>query len=229
MLVQAGASPTGRSFAAEFAEVIFSTHLTLKEGLEFYAGVKGEAENLGGNPDHVKVLPGLMVMVAPSEAEADEKFEFLQSLIHPQGALEILSFTLGGADLSKYDLDGPLPDLPVNTKGSQSSFATTVNLARVENLTIRQLAYRMATARQRIFIKGTPARVADHMEDWFLKGAADGFDVLPPYLPGSLNDFVDLLIPELQRRGLFRKEYTGRTLRDHLGLPRPASRYAATA
>ena len=226
VLVQAGASATGRGFAAEFGEVIFSTHLTLPEAQEFYTDVKGRARALGRNPEHIKVLPGLMVMVAPTETEAKEKLDYLQSLIHPKVALEILSFTLGGADLSGYDLDGPLPELPMDPGGSQSSFATTVNLAREHKLTIRQLAYRMAASRQRVLITGSPAQIVDHMEHWFTNGAADGFNILPPYLPGCLDDFVQLVIPELQRRGLFRTEYTGRTLREHLGLPRTKSRYA---
>ena len=226
VLVQAGASPAGRGFAAEFADIIFSTHLTIRESLEFYAEVKAKAESLGRNPQHLTVLPGLMVVVGRTEAEANEKLEFLQSLVHPKVALEILSMALGGADLSDYDLDGPLPDLSANVQGSQSSAATVINLARVQNLTIRQLAYRMASARQRMVVTGSPVQVADHMEEWFRKGAADGFNVLPPYLPGGLNDFVDLVIPELQRRGLFRKEYAGTTLREHLGLPRPKASYA---
>ena len=131
---------------------------------------------------------------------------------------------MGGVDLSPYPQDGPLPDLPPNS--SQSAFETVMKLAREENLTIRQLGIRLAAARQRLFVTGTPEHIVDVMEEWFTNGAADGFNILPPYLPGSLNDFVELVIPELRRRGLFRTEYEGRTLRENLRIPRPAGRYA---
>ena len=226
VLVQAGSSDTGRGFAAEFGELIFTAHLTLADAQQFYADLKGRAAALGRTPAHIKILPGLMPLVGKTEAEAEEKFALLQSLIHPIVAREILSFTLGGHDLSPYPFDGPLPDLP-EPNASKSSFHTTMKLARTENLTIRQLALRIAAARQRAFIKGTPAQIADQMEQWFKEDGADGFNILPPYMPGALNDFVDLVIPELQRRGLFRTEYEGRTLRENVGLPRPQSRYAS--
>ena len=225
VMVQAGASPTGIAFAAEYGEAIFTAHLTFAEAKAYYDELKGKAADLGRNPDHVVVLPGLSVLVAKTAAEAEEKFDYLQSLIHPIVAREVLSFTLGGVDLSPYDMDGPLPEL-VPPPGATSSFTTTTKLARDEKLSIRQLALRIAAARQRVFIKGTPSQVVDHMEDWFRRGALDGYNLLPPYLPGALDDFVDLVVPELQRRGLFRTEYEGRTLRENLGLPRPVSRYA---
>jgi FMN-dependent oxidoreductase (nitrilotriacetate monooxygenase family) len=159
VLVQAGASETGRAFASEFAETIFTAHLTMVEAKEFYDDVKGQAAARGRNPDHIKVLPGLSVLVGRTEEEAEEKHAVLQSMVHPQVALEILSFTLGNADLSGYPLDGPVPDLPEVTQGSRTAFRTTMNLARSENLTIRELAMRMATARNRIFIKGTAEKI----------------------------------------------------------------------
>jgi alkanesulfonate monooxygenase SsuD/methylene tetrahydromethanopterin reductase-like flavin-dependent oxidoreductase (luciferase family) len=173
----------------------------------------------------MKIMPGLSTVIGRTEAEATEKFDYLQSLTHPIVAREILSLILGGIDLSSYSLDGPLPeDLP-QTNASVSSFNATVSLARRENLTIRQLALRMAGARGKSVIKGTPESIADQMEDWFRNSGCDGFNVMPPYLPGGLNDFVDLVVPELQRRGLFRTEYEAKTLRGNLGLARPASRY----
>ena len=219
VLVQAGASETGRRFAAEFAEVVFSAHLSLEEAQTYYADIKRLAVERGRDPDSIKVLPGFSPLVGHDDADADKKFEALQSLVHPLVAREYVAMALK-ADLSGYSLDEPLPDLPL-PNGSHSSFQTTMALARRENLTIRQLGMRMAAARQRAFVKGSPQRIADHMESWFRNGAADGFNIMPPILPGSLNDFVELVIPELRKRGLVREEYEGSTLRDHLGLTRP--------
>ena len=225
VLVQAGASDTGRAFAASFAEVIFTAHLTRGEACEFYADMKERVAAAGRSPESVVVMPGLSYIVGQTEAEAKAKHEYLQSLIHPIVAREILSFTLGDVDLKPYDIDGPLPQLP-EPKGSISAFNTAVKLARDEKLTIRELALRMATARQRFHVTGTPEQIADIMQDWYENGAADGFNMLPPYLPGALDDFVELVVPELQRRGIFRREYEGTTLRENLGLERPAGRYA---
>jgi alkanesulfonate monooxygenase SsuD/methylene tetrahydromethanopterin reductase-like flavin-dependent oxidoreductase (luciferase family) len=141
-------------------------------------------------------------------------------------AREALSLALSQTDLSKYDLDGPVPDLPAPVNTSQGSFKTTMAWIRSENLTIRQAAMRMATSRNRVFVKGSAKQIADHLEEWFVKEAADGFNIMPSYMPGALNDFVDLVVPELQRRGLFRTSYEGKTFRDRLGLARPESRYA---
>jgi N-acetyl-S-(2-succino)cysteine monooxygenase len=216
VLVQAGSSPTGRDFAAEFAEVIFTAHLTLADAKGFYGDLKARVAARGRDSDHVKILPGLSYIVAESDSEARAKFDYLQSLIHPMVARELVGMTLG-TDISAYDMDGPLPDLPP-PNGAQSTFEAVTRLARRENLTIRQLGMRLAAGRQRLHVNGTPVQIADLMEEWFAGGAADGFNILPPYLPGALNDFVDSVIPELQRRGLFRTEYEGRTLRENLGL-----------
>ena len=144
-------------------------------------------------------------------------------------AREILSTVLGNVDLTPYDFDGPLPDNLPMSNASQSTFKYVTELAKKDNLTMRQIAQVVAGARAKIGGQGTPKQIADHMEEWFVEEAADGFNIMPPYLPGALDDFVELVIPELQRRGLFRTEYAGRTLREHLGLPRPPSRYAARA
>lgn len=228
VIVQAGTSDDGMDIAARFAEVIFSAHWSIEACRKYSQEVKGRAaEKFGRKPDHLKVMPGLSCFVARTESEANEKYEYMQSLIHPVVAREILSTILGGFDLAKFPFDGPMPEVPIAVDGSQSTMKAALDMAREENLTIRQLALRVAGARGKNVIRGTPAQIADVMEEWFEKEACDGFNVMPPFLPGSLNDFVDLVIPELQRRGLFRTEYTGRTFREHLGLPRPASRYAA--
>jgi alkanesulfonate monooxygenase len=157
-------------------------------------------------------------------SEAEEKLQEMQEMIDPVVAQAILGTVLGYVDLSNYDMDGPLPDLP-ETNASKSTVDELTTMAREEKLTIRELAMRVAGARGKFVLTGTPSHIADFMEDWLTNDGADGFNILPPVLPASLNEFVDLVIPELQRRGLFRTEYEGTTLRENLGLKRPISRY----
>jgi alkanesulfonate monooxygenase len=224
IIVQAGTSEAGKQVSAEFGEVIFSAPLTLDAAKATYADLKSRMTRFGRHPDHMKILPGLSTVVGRTEAEAVERHEYMQSLIHPIVAREILSTVLGGVDLSGYSLDDRLPDLP-QSNASQSTFQYVTEMARRENLTIRQIALRVAGARGKSVVRGSPQQIADVMEEWFVNEACDGFNIMPPYLPGALDDFVHLVIPELQRRGLFRTEYEGRTLRENLGLPRPESRY----
>jgi alkanesulfonate monooxygenase len=224
VIVQAGTSEAGKQVSAEFAECIFSAPLSFESAKATYADLKGRMARFGRDPDHMKILPGLSTVVGRTEAEAQEKHEHLQSLIHPMVCREILSTVLGGVDLSGYSLDDPMPDVP-KSNASQSTFEHVMEMARRENLTIRQVALRVGGARGKHVVRGSPQQIADMMEEWFLGEACDGFNIMPPYLPGALDDFVELVIPELQRRGLFRTEYEGRTLRENLGLPRPESRY----
>jgi FMN-dependent oxidoreductase (nitrilotriacetate monooxygenase family) len=227
VIVQAGTSDDGMDVAARFAEVIFSANLTIDTCQKYFKEVKTRAQDkFGRNPDHLKVMPGLSPYVGRTEAEAKEKYDYQNSLMHPIVAREILSTVLGGVDLTPYDFDGPLPDNLPMSNASQSTFKYVTDLAKKDNLTMRQIAQVVAGARAKLVMVGTPKQLADQMEQWYVEEAADGFNIMPPYLPGALNDFVELVIPELQSRGLFRTEYTGRTLREHLGLPRPASRYA---
>jgi len=229
VIVQAGGSEDMIKVAAEFAEVIFCAPLTLAAAQKFYAGLKGRVAGHGRAPAQVKIMPGLSAIIGRTQAEAEEQYAYLQSLIHPVVAREILSLVLGSVDLSAYPLDGPFPeDLPLSN-ASQSTFQYVIDMARSENLTLRQVAMRVAGARGKSVVRGSPTQVADHMEQWFKESACDGFNLMPPFLPGGLDDFVALVLPELQRRGLFRTEYEGRTLREHLGLERPASRYAGAA
>jgi len=227
VIVQAGGSDDMIGVAAEFAEVIFCAPLTLEAAQTFYATLKGKLSAFGRSPDEMKIMPGLSAVIGRTDAEAKENYDYLNSLVHPIVAREILSMVLGNVDLTPYPFDGPLPENLPHTNASQSIFANVTEMARRENLTIRQVAMRVAGARAKAVIHGSPQTVADIMEEWFRKDGCDGFNIMPPFLPGALDDFVDLVIPELQRRGLFRREYQGKTLRENLGLTRPESRYAS--
>jgi len=229
VIVQAGGSDDMIAVAAEFAEVIFCAPLTLAAAQSFYSTLKGQLAGYGRAPDDMKILPGLSTVIGRTDAEAKESYEQLNALIHPIVAREILSMVLGNVDLSSYPFDGPLPENLPRSNASQSIFQQVTEMARREKLTIREVATRVAGARAKAVIYGSPQTIADYMEEWFRNDGCDGFNLMPPFLPGGLDDFVDLVIPELQRRGLFRTEYEGRTLRENLGLKRPASRYAKPA
>jgi len=222
VIVQAGASDAGRQLAAETAEVIFGAGGSMGYAREFYADVKGRMEKIGRDRDHLKVLPGAFVVVGDTVAEAREKRARLDSLVHYDSAIASLSIALG-TDVSKFDPDGPLPEIP-ETNASKSGRERVIDLAARDNLTVRQLAQRVGGFSGLAFV-GTPVTIADQMEEWFFSEACDGFNVMFPYLPGGLDDFVDRVVPELQKRGLFRREYEGQTLRENLGLPRPANRF----
>jgi FMN-dependent oxidoreductase (nitrilotriacetate monooxygenase family) len=225
VLIQAGKSEPAREVSARVADAVFTSQTCIEDAQEFYADVKGRLAKFGRHPDDLKIMPGVAIFTGRTAAEAEDKYERLYSLINPQSALALLKERLGGVDLSGHDLDGPVPEMKGNDV-RMSNPPELARLARRENLTIRQLAYRYAAARSHWMVRGSFTDVADQLEAWFKGKAADGFNILPQMLPGALNDFVDLVVPELQRRGLFRTEYQGRTLRDHLGLKRPPSRYA---
>ncbi|GLU39882.1 MULTISPECIES: LLM class flavin-dependent oxidoreductase [Pseudomonas] len=226
VVVQAGSSETGRELAAQTAEVVFTAQTSLAAARDFYADLKGRMARHGRRPDELKVMPGVYVVVADSEAEAQEKQEAFQELVEPQVGVALLSRMLGNFDLSAYPLDGPLPELPLTDSGQRSRQLLLTELAGKENLSLAQLGRRIAGGRGHYSLVGTPQRIADELQAWFEQGAADGFNVLVPHLPGGLEDVANLLVPELQRRGLFRRDYAGSTLRDHLGLARPANRFA---
>ena len=229
VIVQAGGSEDMIKVAAEFAEVIFCAPLTLEAAQKFYANLKSRVAAHGRSSDQVKIMPGLSAVIGRTEAEANAQYEYLQSLIHPVVAREILSLVLGNVDLSDYPLDGPFPENLPLSNASQSTFRNVIDMAHAETLTLRQVAMRVAGARGKSVVRGSPEQIADHMEQWFKEGGCDGFNLMPPFLPGGLDDFVELVLPQLRRRGLFRTEYEGHTLRDHLGLPRPPSRCASGA
>ncbi len=222
VIVQAGASEAGRQLAAETAEVIFAAPGNLAGAKSFYADVKGRMDRLGRNRDHLKILPGALVVVGDTVEEARAKRMHLDSLVHYESAIASLSIALGH-DASKFDPDGPLPDIP-ETNQSKSGRERAIALAKREGLTVRQLAQRFGGYAGQAFV-GTPTTIADEMEQWLMEDASDGFNIMFPYLPAGLDDFVDRVVPELQRRGIFRREYEGVTLRENLGLPRPKNRF----
>ena len=228
VVVQAGASPAGRDLAARTAEVIFVAHQTFDEAQAFYRDIKGRAVEYGRDPDDIKIMPGIFPVICRTQAVAEEKFARLQDLIHPVVGVQLLSNMIGGFDLSGYPVDGPLPDIP-ETNGGKSRQQLLIDLARRDNLTIRQLYLRIAGARGHQQVVGTPQSVADQLQQWFEEDGADGFNIMSPWLPGGLDDFIELALPELRRRGLFRSEYEGATLRQHLGLARPPHRALASA
>lgn len=220
VVVQAGSSEAGKELAARSGEVVFTAQQTLDEAVAFYADLKSRLPRHGRTADDLKIMPGVFPVVGASEAEAQEKFEQLQALIDPVVGLTLVSNLTGGFDLSSFPLDGPIPDLP-ETNGTKSRQQLVVDLARRENLTIRQLYQRVAGARGHWQLVGTTTQIADQLEERFRHYGADGYNIMAPFLPGGLHDFIRLVLPELRRRGLFRTEYTGSTLREHLGLKRP--------
>jgi len=224
VLIQAGSSSRGKAFAAKTAEVIFTAQQTIEEAQHFYHDIKNAAKEYGRDPNHVKVLPGVSPIVGRTREEALEKFEELQDLLPEDIALAFLSDYLGGLDVYQFDLDSELPEVIPVTNGNQSRRQLIIDQARREKLTIRQLAKKVAGARGHRFIFGTPEEIADQMQEWFENEACDGYNLLFPYYPTMFEEFVDQVIPVLQERGLFRKEYTGNTLREHLGLPIPQFR-----
>lgn len=225
VVVQAGSSETGRDLAAQTAEVVFTAQTSLASAQAFYADIKGRLEAYGRSADSLKIMPGVLIVLAETEALAREKFESFQALVEPEVGIALLGRMLGNFDLSGYPQDGPLPELPLTDSGQRSRQTLLTELAEREHLNLAQLGRRIAGGRGHYSLIGTPAQVADELQTWFEQGAADGFNVLVPHLPGGLEDVARLLVPELQRRGLFRTEYEGTTLRENLGLQRPADRF----
>ncbi|ENV32730.1 LLM class flavin-dependent oxidoreductase [Acinetobacter gerneri] len=225
VIVQAGQSEDGRELAGKYAEVIFTAQQNLTDAQEFYRDVKKRLIKYGRHADDLKIMPGVSIFVAKTEQEAQEKYDLLNSLIHPKVGLSLLSGLAGGINLEKYDLDALFPkieDVDINFSSRQQMM---IDIARKHNFTIRELYQYIASARGHWTLIGTPEQIVDQLQEWFENEAADGFNVLPPSTPAGLNDFVELVVPELQRRGLFRTEYEGSTLRENLGLKRPENQY----
>jgi N-acetyl-S-(2-succino)cysteine monooxygenase len=219
VLVQAGSSDDGKNLAASVAEVIFTIQRDLAGAQAFYKDIKTRAAAHGRDPQHALVLPGVMPIVGRTRQEAQDKYEQLQALIHPDAGLNALSRTLG-MDLSGVNVDGPLPEIDI-AKLTQSRAVGIVETARRQQMTVREVYERLVVSKGHRQLIGTATEVADNLQEWFEAGGADGFNVMPAQMPDGLNDFVELVIPELRRRGLFRTAYEGTTLREHLGVPIP--------
>ena len=223
VIVQAGASEAGRQLAAETAELVFSGVNNLDDAKAYYKDVNSRMKTAGRAPAHLKILPGAFVVLGDTTAEAHEKKKRLDALVHPDSGIATLGVLLGH-DVTGYALDGPLPDIP-ESNATQSGRKKLVEMAHAENMTIKQLAQYVGGSFSTLEMTGTAQDVASEMEEWLYSGGCDGFNIMFPYLPGGLDDFVQKVVPELQKRGLFRTAYEGRTLRENLGLPRPANRF----
>ena len=230
LLVQAGSSEDGKVFAARWAEAVFTAHQTLESAKAFYADLKGRLAAQGRSPESLKVLPGIVPVLGSTEAEAKRLADELDELIVPVRAVRQLSEMIG-VDLTGHPLDQPLPPLPpvAAINGAQSRFALVRDLAERERLSLRALLSRLGGGRGHQVVAGTPERIADHIERWFTGGAADGFNIMAPVLPSGLVEFVDSVIPLLRARGLFRRDYSGTTLRDHYGLAKPVDGFTEIA
>jgi FMN-dependent oxidoreductase (nitrilotriacetate monooxygenase family) len=228
LLVQAGSSEDGKLLAARYAEAVFTAQQTLEEGQRFYADLKARTQSFGRHRDSIKILPGIVPVLGGTEREAQALQAELDQLICPEYARAHLANLLK-VEPERLQLDAELPsDLPIEKtiEGSKSRFTLVIDLARRERLTVRQLLAKLGGGRGHRTVVGTPEQVADTIAEWWHGHAADGFNVMPPVLPSGLEAFVDQVVPLLQRRGLFRREYTGKTLRDNYGLALPDNRNA---
>jgi FMN-dependent oxidoreductase (nitrilotriacetate monooxygenase family) len=223
IMVQAGASDVGKELAARTADVVFAASQTIEEAQAYYSDLKARLPKYGRQPDDIKVLPGISPIIGETEAEAKAKYRELQELIPDVVGVALLASYLSIRDLSSHPIDGPLPDMP-QTDGIQSRQQLIIDLGKREKLSIRELARHFAGARGHWQVIGTPAQIADAMEERFRNGAADGFNVMAPLFPSGLDDFVNMVIPELRRRGIFREEYEGTSLRQNLGVGLPSAR-----
>ncbi|SFB64049.1 FMN-dependent oxidoreductase, nitrilotriacetate monooxygenase family [Rhizobium sp. NFR07] len=220
IILQAGGSGPGQELAAKSADVVFSVTQDLDEARAFYRSVKDRLPTYGRAEGSMVILPGVMPIVGRTEREAHDKLAQLQGFISETNALSMLSDRFG-IDMSVYDLDGPIPE-GLKPSDSYHAFAKVMlDKARRENMRLRDIYNLMAAARGHWVLCGTPDYIADTLETWFNTGAADGFNVMPSHFPDGLKDFIDMVVPILQERGLFRKNYQGKTLRDHLGFVRP--------
>jgi FMN-dependent oxidoreductase (nitrilotriacetate monooxygenase family) len=227
VFVQAGSSTDGKAFASRYAEAIFTAHQTLSNAQAFYAEIKETAAGYGRDADAIKILPGISPFIGSTEAEATALREEFDDLTQPEYSLAQLNHQLA-LQLTLEDLDRPFPLSGVRLEGEQAQGSRNhviLDIVRRERLTPRQLLRRVAGARGHWVTAGTPEQIADRIETWFTQGAADGFNVMPPQLPHSVDAFAEHVVPILQKRGLFRREYTGTTLREHYGLDRPPSSF----
>jgi FMN-dependent oxidoreductase (nitrilotriacetate monooxygenase family) len=225
IIAQAGSSEPGCELAARTADVVFTAQVDLGEAKAFYAGLKARLAKYGRQPDHLKIMPGIRYVLGETKAEAQAKYDRMVANASEEGALASVQRLAGDLDLRRFPLDGPLPELPPSN-AAKARQKMLIDLARRENLSIRELGRRFTFSLGHMVFIGTPTGLADFMEEWFTAGAADGFTMLSPYYVKPLEEFVDLVVPELQRRGLFRTEYEGATLRENLGVPFRTNQFA---
>ncbi|MFF2517145.1 LLM class flavin-dependent oxidoreductase [Streptomyces sp. NPDC058086] len=232
LLVQAGSSEDGKTFAARYAEAVFTAQQTLADAQAFYTDLKSRTAAAGRDPEHIKVLPGIVPVLGSTQAEARANEQVLEDHIVYTHGVDRLEHLLQ-LEPGTLELDAQLPaDLPPEDviEGAKSRYTLVVELARRERLTVRQLIGRLGGGRGHLTFTGTPEQVADAIETWFTQGAADGFNIMPATLPSGLDAFVDHVVPILRARGLLRTEYgPRRTLRERYGLPRPANQYLQPA
>jgi N-acetyl-S-(2-succino)cysteine monooxygenase len=224
VVAQAGSSDVGRELAARTADLVFTAQTVVRDGQAFCCDLRNRAERYGRRRDDIKILPGLMPIVGRTDEEAQGKLATLQALMDDRLAMAALARLTGDLDIYQYNADGPLPPLPPSN-AAKARQALIVELARENSMTIRQVARYLGTTQGHRLLVGSPKTIADSLEEWLMAGAADGFNLLFPYFPGPLTDFVDLVVPELQRRGIFRTDYEGSTLRENLGVPVPPNQF----
>jgi alkanesulfonate monooxygenase len=227
VVFSAGQSEAGMELAAYGAEALFGSATGKQEAQAVYADIKGRMAKYGRSPDELRIMPGMSVFVGRTADEADELYQSLQSLISPALGVPYLS-KIVGFDLSKYPLDGLMPDSTVEQVGGTAIGRSVLALAKREGLSVRQTYERILPSMGGNVVKGDARHVADVFEDWYASKACDGFVLSMPVMPRALRDFVDLVVPELQRRGLFRTDYSGTTLRENMGLARPPDPFATT-
>jgi alkanesulfonate monooxygenase len=224
VIAQAGSSEPGQELAARTADLVYTAAQRVEDAQRFYKSVKDRMGKYGRPPESLLIMPGIMPIMGSSDQEAQDAYGYLQDLLHPVAGLNSIAQMVG--DMSSYPLDGPLPPIPVDTNGTKSVKTMWLDRARRENMTIRQFYQAFSVGAAHKVVVGSPKTIADTMEEWYTTHACDGMNVMSAYMPGGVVEFCDLVIPELQRRGLARTEYEGTTLRENLGLSRPVNRYA---
>lgn len=220
VIAQAGSSGPGQMLGGRIADIIYTQQTDKEVAKAFYRSVKANTASCGRDPEQQLVMPGILCVLGSTEAEAHHLMDRLQDLIHPQLGLQILASHFG--DLSGHDIDGPVPDLLADVNGVKSGHEALMRIVREKQMTIRDVYRMLAGASGHLVVVGTPEQVADRMEEWYQERACDGFNLIPPFMPGGSDAALDELVPLLQRRGLAQTEYHGTTLRETMGLPRPA-------
>jgi alkanesulfonate monooxygenase SsuD/methylene tetrahydromethanopterin reductase-like flavin-dependent oxidoreductase (luciferase family) len=212
--------------AARVADCVFTAQSKLADGKAFHDEVKSRAVEFGRRPDQIKIMPGIVPIIGRTDEEARELRSALLSNITDDQAMRSMYRVAGGLDLRQFPLDGPFPELPLSN-GAQGRQKLLIEMAQRENLTLIQAGRRFAEGQAHHIVCGSSKTIADLMQTWFEQGACDGFALMPSYFPRGVRDIAESLVPELQRRGLFRTEYEGQTLRDNLGLMQPKSQFDA--